>query len=164
MLRWIGLVGGGIGLMAVVILTLQMVSLRTGWKPGVTAIRRFNRRFTNPRQMKTAGRPGAYAGVIRHAGRTTGTPYETPVGMVDTAGGVVIALPYGTSPDWLKNVVAAGTAEIVYEGATLGVEDPELIPSTEATPHSTRGDRLLQRLYGVDQALRLQKSRVRVEG
>lgn len=164
MLRWIGLVGGGIVLVAVAILAVQLVSLRTGWEPGVTAIRRFNRRFMNRRQMKTAGQPGAYAAVIRHVGRNTGTRYETPVGVVDTDDGLLIALPYGTSPDWLKNVVAAGTAVVVHEGRTLTVDDPELVPAARATAHTTRGDRFLQRLYGVDLALRLQKAPARVEG
>ena len=42
-------------------------------------VRRFNRAFGNPHQMKTAGTPGAYASVIRHVGRKTGRSYETPV-------------------------------------------------------------------------------------
>lgn len=150
-------------MLVVVVLVVQLVSLRTGWGPGVTAVRRFNRRFTNRRQMETAGQPGAYAGVIRHVGRSTGTRYGTPVGVVDTDEGLVIALPYGTSPDWLKNVLAAGGAEVVHEGRTIPVEDPELVPAAEAHLHTSRGDRFLQRLYGVELALRLQKAETGVE-
>lgn len=164
MWRWMGYLGGGFVVVAVVVLALQLASLRTGWEPGVSAIRRFNRRFMNRRQMKTAGQPGAYAAVIRHVGRNTGTPYETPVGVVDTDQGPAIALPYGTSPDWLKNVLAAGSAELVHEGRTLQVDNPELVAASEVNAHTSAGDRFLQRLYGVDLALRLQKAETRVEG
>lgn len=164
MWRLIGLAGGGFVVVAVVVLGAQLVSLRTGWEPGVTAIRRFNRRFMNRRQMKTAGQPGAYAAVIRHVGRTTGTPYETPVGVVDTEEGLVVALPYGTSPDWLKNVLAAGWAELVHEGRTLRVADPELVPAGDVAGHTSRWDRFLQRLYGVDLALRLREVTAPVTG
>lgn len=155
MWRWIAMVGGGFAVVVVVVLVAQLLSLRTGWRPGVTAIRRFNRRFMNPRQMKTAGQPDAYAAVIRHVGRNTGTPYETPVGVVDTDDGLIVALPYGTSPDWLKNVLASGSAELVHEGRTFGVTNPEVVPAGDAGAHASRGDHLLQRLYGVDLALRL---------
>jgi hypothetical protein len=63
------------------------------------AVRRFNHRFINPRQLKTAGTPGAYAGVIRHVGRRSGRVFETPVGPFATDDGFVIALPYRTSSD-----------------------------------------------------------------
>src|SRR5690606_38296959 len=35
-------------------------------------------------------------------------------GVVETERGLVVALPYGTTPDWLKNVTAAGSAELVF--------------------------------------------------
>lgn len=157
MWKWLGLLGGGLGVAVVVLLTAQLVSLRTGWEPGVTAVRRFNR-FMNRRQMRTAGRPGAYAAVIRHVGRNSGTPYETPVGVVDWGEDLVIALPYGTSADWLKNVLAAGSAEVVHEGRTFRVEHPEVVPMDTVTASRSGRDRFLERLYGVDLALRLHKA------
>ncbi len=163
MLRWIGLAGGGIVVGIIALLALQLVSLRTGWAPGVTAVRRFNRRFMNRRALQKAGQPGAYASVIRHVGRNTGTHYETPVGVVDTDEGLLISLPYGTSPDWLKNVLAAGAGELVHEGRTMSVEDPELVPADSVAAYSSRGDRFLQRLYGVDLVLRLRQAAARVE-
>lgn len=163
MWAWVAMAGGGFALVVVVVLVAQLLSLRTGWDPGVTAIRRFNRRFMNRRQMKTAGQPGSYAAVIRHVGRNTGTPYETPVGVVDTADGLVVALPYGTSPDWLKNVRAAGSAELVHEGRTIQVTNPEVVPSGDVDAHASRFDRILQRLYGVDLALRLHEAEAAVD-
>jgi hypothetical protein len=79
------------------------------------AVRRFNRAFSNPRQMRSAGTPGAYASVIRHTGRSSGKPYETPVGAVATEDGFASgsggssrdvprssAWPYG-EPDGLRD-------------------------------------------------------------
>ena len=56
------------------------IGMRTKYPPVTTAVRRMNRKVMNPRAMKTAGTPGAYAGVIRHVGRRSGTEYETPIG------------------------------------------------------------------------------------
>lgn len=157
MVRWVAWFGAGlIGLVAAV-LVAQVLTLRTRWDPGVTAIRRLNR-IMNRRQMKTAGRPGAAAAVIRHVGRKSGSRYETPVGVVESDDGFVVALPYGTSPDWLKNVMAAGSAEVVYEGRTFEVDRPEIVSSRGIVAYSGPVDRLLQVLYGVDQALRLRRA------
>lgn len=83
-------------------------------------------------------------------------------GVVETERGLVVALPYGTTPDWLKNVTAAGSAELVFEGETFGVVDPEVVPASETNAHASRVDRFLQRLYGVDQALLLTRVDTRV--
>jgi hypothetical protein len=57
-----------------------MLGMRARSRPLLDAVRRFNRAVANPRQMRSAGTPGAYASVIRHTGRTSGRPYATPVG------------------------------------------------------------------------------------
>ena len=84
-----------------------------------------------PLALKSAGTPGANASVIRHVGRTTAA-YETPVGAVAIDDGFVIALPYGPNTDWLKNVLASGSATIVDEGNTYDVDRPEVVPMAEA--------------------------------
>ena len=81
-----------------------------------------------PLVLNSAGTPGASASVIRHVGRATGRPFETPVGAVATEDGFVIALPYGSNTDWLKNVLASGSAVIVDDGATYDVDRPEVVP------------------------------------
>ena len=121
------------------------------------AVRRFNRAFTNPRTMRKAGTPGAYASIVRHVGRTTGRPYETPVETFATDDGFVISLPYGADTDWLKNVLASGSATIVDEGNTYPVDRPELVPTAVAAPHlPAKGQRTL-RLFAVDQCLRVRR-------
>ena len=119
-------------------------------------IRRFNRAYMNPRQ-RDAGLPGAYASVIQHTGRTTGTPYETPVVAAETEDGFVIALPYGTQADWLQNVLASGAATIVHEGDVLAVDRPEVLPIDAADAFFSPNDRRAHRLFGVDQCLRVRR-------
>lgn len=119
------------------------------------AIRRLNRAVVNPRAMETAGQPGAYASAVRHSGRTTGIPYQTPVQALMADDGFVVPLPYGTTADWLRNVLAAGTAAVVHEGDTYRVDRPELISRAMAAPYVPTREQRSHRLYGVDQFLLL---------
>lgn len=139
---------------------LMVWSLRTKHQPSLTAIRRLNRALWNRRAMKTAGRPGAYASVIQHTGRHTGTAYKTPVVTADTDGGFLIALPYGTRVDWLKNVLITGSAVVVNEGRSFQVDDPQVISAAECVEHFSRRERLIHGLYGVDQFLILRRATV----
>jgi len=133
------------------------VAMRTKFPPFQNALRRFNRTVVNPDQMKTAGQPGAYASVIRHVGRKSGTPYETPVQARATDTGFVIPLPYGTTPDWYQNVLAAGSATLVNEGSTFEVDHPELVSSTVAEPYILPDDLKTQRWLGIDEYLQLRR-------
>jgi deazaflavin-dependent oxidoreductase (nitroreductase family) len=121
-------------------------------------VRAFNRRFANPRQMKTAGKPGAYAGVIRHIGRRSGAIHETPVGPFATDAGFVIALPYGTSSDWVKNVLAAGSATLVTEGQTYEVDQAEIVPLADVEHVVPEKDQRNLRLFRVEQAMRVRRT------
>ncbi len=152
-----GQIIGGLFLALIALAVLLLASVRAEYPPVLTAVRRVNRAFWNPRAMKTAGQPGAMASVIRHVGRTSGTPYETPIGPYTTDDGFVVALPYGSTPDWLKNVLAADSAVIVREGNTYLVDRPELIPSAVAFAHVPDSEQWSLRLFGVDQFLRVRR-------
>ena len=153
-MRWIAYIGGGLVALALALVAALVATIRTGYRPGLDAVRRFNRAFTNPKVMRTAGQPGSSASVIRHTGRASGKQYETPVGVMEVGDDYLITLPYGTTADWVKNVLAAGAAEVVHEGRTVYVEEPELISVDEATGLPEKEART-QRLYGIDQMLRL---------
>jgi deazaflavin-dependent oxidoreductase (nitroreductase family) len=148
---------GGLLLILAVVGIAFMIGMRTKYPPLLTAVRKMNRAVMNPRAMKTAGQPGAYAGVVRHVGRKSGTPYETPVGPFPTDHGFDIALPYGSSPDWLKNVVAAGSAVIVHEGVAYSVDQPELIAAAEAMDNIPPSERRNIRVFAVDNFLRVRR-------
>jgi deazaflavin-dependent oxidoreductase (nitroreductase family) len=116
--------------------------------------RRLNRDLFNPRQLRTAGQPGAYAGVVHHQGRVSGQQYRTPVGAVPTDDGFVVALVYGSDTDWVKNVMAAGSAAITHEGQQYEVNDPELVP-LESVASFFDSELPALRLFGVQDCLRL---------
>lgn len=131
--------------------------MRTKNPTVLRTVRRTNRAFWNPRAMETAGTPGAYASIVRHVGRTSGTDYETPIGAVATDDGFLVALPYGTQADWLKNVLASGSAVIVDEGETHLVDRPEVVAAEEVAAHFSPSDLRAQRMFGIDQVLRVQR-------
>ena len=148
-------------LVAVVALAcVFVVGMRTKAPPVLRTVRRVNRAFFNPRQMASAGTPGAYASVIRHRGRRSGNEYETPVVVTPTDGGFVIVLPYGTTSDWLKNVLASGSATIVTEGEAHEVDRPEVLPIEELATAFSERDQRSHRLFGVNQGLRVRKAPV----
>lgn len=163
MLKRIIQLAGGLFLAFAALSVIFFVGMRLKYAPVTTAVRRFNRAVTNPRAMKTAGEPGAMASAIRHVGRTSGTPYETPIGPVETDDGFVVPLPYGLSPDWLKNVLAAGSAVIVHEGAVYAVIDPEIIPASDAFPYVPLAEQRALRAFAVDQFLRVRWENPRKE-
>jgi hypothetical protein len=93
--------------------------------------------------------------VIKHRGRTSGTKYETPIGPFASDDGFVIPLPYGATADWVKNVLAEGSAVIVTEGEVYHVDHPELVSSDDAMPEIPAKYQWSLRLYNVDDFLRV---------
>lgn len=153
--REIAVVVAGLAFVLVTIGVVFFVGMRTGSPLVRNVVRRFNRAFGNPHQMKTAGTPGAYASVVRHVGRTTGRSYETPIVPFATQDGFVIALPYGSGVDWLKNVMASGSATIVYEGDTYRIDQPEVIPTAIGAPSMPAIEQRDLRRFAVDECLRV---------
>jgi len=147
----------GLVLVLVAIGIVFLVGMRTKSPAVLRAVRRFNRAFTNPHAMKKAGTPGVRASIVRHVGRTIGRPYETPVEAFATDDGFLVALPYGPDTDWLKNVLASGSATIVDDGNTYLVDQPQLVPTTVAAPHVSGNEQRTLRLFAVDQCLRVRK-------
>jgi deazaflavin-dependent oxidoreductase (nitroreductase family) len=156
---WIAAVVGVLVLVLLGLAALFMLGMRRKSPFVLRTVRRVNRAFFNPRQMRSAGTPGAYAAIVRHVGRRSGRPYETPVGAFATDDGFVIALPYGSDPDWLKNVMASGSATVVHEGGTYRVDRPELIPTGDAAPYLPEKELRTLRMFAVDQCLRVRTVR-----
>jgi len=74
-----------VGALIVGLLAFALVIV-LGWRtksPRVlNALRRVIHATFNPRTMRSAGAPKANVSVIRHVGRRSGRPHETPVGTV----------------------------------------------------------------------------------
>ena len=140
-----------IGLVAVV--SVLVAGMRTHWAPATEAMRRLT--VVMSKGQQGSGEPGATYGLLRHVGRSSGTAYETPLGIERTEDGFVIAIVYGERTHWVRNVLAAGSAEIVLEGETYPVERPEIVSIAEANSYIPEGDQRTSRLMGVTKALRL---------
>lgn len=97
-------------------------------------VRSFNKRVINPAEMALAGHRYWYAAVIEHTGRKSGKRYRTPVVALRTDDGILVGLPYGSGVDWLRNVLAAGSATITDKGRTYSVVRPEVIDAATAEP------------------------------
>ena len=135
-----------------------VLGIRTKYPPVVDRVRRLARDSGNPRVLKTAGTAGGPASIIEHTGRTSGRVFQTPVTPTQTADGFVIALPYGPGTDWVKNILASGSATLVHEGQTYAVEKPEVIPITVAAADFGPRERRFLRLFGVQECLRLHRA------
>ena len=112
-------------------------------------------KITRPLAMRSAGKQGSSTSVVRHVGRKTGRSYETPVVTVEHDGSVYVALPYGERTDWLKNVLATGSATVVTGGERYEVDRPKVIPMAEATGYFGVKEQRLHRRFGVDTCLQL---------
>ena len=125
---------------------------------GITqaALRRLTR-ATRPLAMRSAGKEQSSTAIVRHVGRRSGRTYATPVVAVEHDDSVLIALPYGERTDWMKNVLASGNATVVTHGRTLGVDQPSVIPMTEATKYFGAKEQKLHRRFGVDTCLRFHR-------
>jgi deazaflavin-dependent oxidoreductase (nitroreductase family) len=149
---------GAVAGTALVLLSVLVAGMRWNLSPVVDALRRVNRSLTNPRVMRTAGSTRNQTSVIRHEGRTSGRVYETPVDVVTTADGFLIALPYGTRADWVRNVMTAGSATIISQGEHIDVGAPTLVATAEVAgrlPARTLGT---LRLFGVTECLHLRRA------
>lgn len=113
---------------------------------------------TRPIAMRTAGTAGSDTSVVRHTGRTSGRSYETPVVAVQHDDGFLIALPYAERTDWVKNVLATGRATIVAQGQTYEVDQPRIVPMTEATEHFGPKEQKLHRRFHVEACLRVHRA------
>lgn len=96
---------------------------------------RINRYVTNPIQRMWAGWLPPFA-IVEHVGRRSGKAYRTPVNAFYTSTGgtpgLAIPLAYGPDRDWLKNIRAAGGAQVRRRAKTFGVSNPRVVSKDEA--------------------------------
>ncbi|CAM3130336.1 nitroreductase family deazaflavin-dependent oxidoreductase [Mycobacterium intermedium] len=101
---------------------------------------RFNKYVTNPVQRLWAGWIPLH-GILLHVGRRSGKPYRTPLivfsAQVDGQPAVAIMLTYGPNRDWLKNLKAAGGANLQRHGKTFGVGNPQVMTKAQAAQYVT---------------------------
>ncbi|MFE6997099.1 nitroreductase family deazaflavin-dependent oxidoreductase [Microbacterium sp. NPDC057659] len=71
---------------------------------------------------------------VHHRGRKSGTAFTTPVAVVPSRSHetIVIGLPWGTTTNWARNVVAAGFADLDWKGGVVHTVDPRIVDAAEA--------------------------------
>ena len=72
--------------------------------------------------------------LIEHRGRRSGTPYRTPIVARRTENGFVLPVPFGPETNWVRNVLAAGDATVVWKGGRHRVTAPRLVDLDTAAP------------------------------
>jgi deazaflavin-dependent oxidoreductase (nitroreductase family) len=97
---------------------------------------RINRRFLNPAEIRRGVRP-----VLIHVGRSSGTTYRTPLDAHPIADGYVFIPMYGPRTDWVRNVLAAGTARLSVGGAEVALSSPRLVAKKDVWPLLPPGTR-----------------------
>ena len=107
--------------------------------------------------LKNMGQPGGPASIVRHVGRTSGEPYETPVQAFAVDDTFLIPLAYGDTADWVKNVQAAGSVELLTEGETVAAVEPEIVSATWALPLIPKKHHSMTKVLGIDQFMRLRR-------
>ena len=88
-------------------------------------MRRFTTHLVNPGTLLFFGRlPGC--GILTHIGRTSGRRYRVPIFVLRRGDDYVFALTYGSESHWVKNILAAGAAEMRVRGRDLRLVEPEV--------------------------------------
>jgi deazaflavin-dependent oxidoreductase (nitroreductase family) len=88
-------------------------------------VARFNKRFPNRPFLRVAGYLPGF-GILSHVGRKSGRAYHVPVNVFRADDGYIIALTYGSKSDWVKNVLAAGSCELLTRGRRVRLCDPRI--------------------------------------
>lgn len=87
---------------------------------------RLQHKYMNPVVKPIAHRlPGT--SLVNHRGRKSGKPYSTVVTSYRKGDTLAVALGHGET-DWVRNVMAAGEAEVGRFGKTIRVVNPRIVP------------------------------------
>jgi deazaflavin-dependent oxidoreductase (nitroreductase family) len=107
--------------------------------PRTRFIRPFATHVLNPFTRLFVHRLPGFA-IISHRGRKSGQIHRTPMNVFRDGDSYVFALTYGSDVQWVKNVIAAGEAELLIGDRTIHLTDPELFvdPARRLMPPPVR--------------------------
>ena len=91
------------------------------------ALENFQVKYFNP-VIKPLARFIPGMATIKHRGRKSGKPYETIVTAYRKGNVLAIALGHGKT-DWVKNVLAAGEAEVHFIRRDVHLTNPRIVPA-----------------------------------
>ncbi len=87
----------------------------------------FQVKYFNP-MIKPIARFMPGMAIIKHRGRKSGKPYETIVTAYRKGKVLAIALGHGKT-DWVKNVLAAGEADVHFIRRDVHIVNPRILPA-----------------------------------
>ena len=122
-------------------------------RPRLRAIRPFTTGVVNPLTRRFV-QYLPYFAIIGYRGRTSGTHYRTPMNVFRDGDDYIFALTYGSDVDWVRNVLAAGRADLEVGRRHVELTDPELFtdPKRRLVPLPLR---LFLGLLRVDEFVRM---------
>lgn len=86
-----------------------------------------NKRTFNRLELRKGVRP-----VLSHVGRSSGKTFQTPLDAHRIADGYIFVLMYGSDSDWVKNVLAAGSARLAIDGDEIELVAPRVVTTEVA--------------------------------
>lgn len=111
------------------------------------ALENFQIRYINPIIAPLAKRLPGFT-VVKHRGRKSGTLYETTVNSFRKGNTLAIGLIHGKT-NWVKNVLAAGEADVHLFSGDVHITNPRVLPAGTDDPSLPRIARLVVRKTGV---------------
>ena len=127
-------------------------------RPPLAVIRPFTTHVFNPiSRLFVRWLPGF--AILRYRGRRSGKQYRTPMNVFRRGDDWVFALTYGSDVQWVKNVLAAGEANLEIRRRTIRLVEPELIvdPQRRLMPQPVR---FVLGLMRVSEFLRMRGSEI----
>ena len=138
---------GAIVIIAIAASGVLMMRFRKRW------LAKINIAFTNRITSLFAGwLPGF--GILTHVGGKSGKVYRTPVNVFRAPNGFIVALPYSSQSDWVKNVLAAGGCELRTRGKKYQLPSPKVVrdPTRRRFPFPVR---MVLNIVGADEYMEL---------
>jgi deazaflavin-dependent oxidoreductase (nitroreductase family) len=123
----------------------------------IDLVRVFNKHVLNRFMLKIAetGR-GPYT-VVHHVGRRSGRAYRTPVFASYNGDMILIPLPYGENVDWLRNILAKGSCELLGNRSRITAATPEVLEAAVAVPLLPRWRGKVFQIFKIEKFLRLKE-------
>ncbi len=91
------------------------------------AFERLQIKYMNP-MVKRISRFMPGVATVKHRGRKSGRPYETVVTPFRKGKVLAVVLGHGKT-DWVKNVLAAGEADVVFGKRKVHIVNPRIVPA-----------------------------------
>jgi deazaflavin-dependent oxidoreductase (nitroreductase family) len=131
----------------------------TAERPRTLVLRPITNHVINPVARLFIHRVPGFA-LLGHRGRRSGRMHRAPMKFFRDGQDYVFALTYGSDAEWVRNVLAAGAAELRIGGRTIPLGDPEVFvdPRRRLMPLAVR---VFLRVLGVTEFLRMRAKPLR---